>query len=642
MIKTKQRERFLIWGLVLAVFFTNLPVVYTYFYHDITGAPEAVKGSINLLAVSPGDGKTYLDGEWEFYWNRFIVSEPEQLSKPDLIVTVPGEWSKYKVNGNSLSAAGFGSYKITLTGLEYDNTITLFIPDFGGAYRVFIDGQLTAESGVVSKDIDEIFTSPKVDLYPVTLSAAMTHEAVIEVATTRFSGLYMTPVLSDYHQIVRENSFRYALRFILFGVALFSLISLIAMYMLSVRRKLHSFWLPVMIFSILIRIMLTSEFYSIWQHVLFFGLSYESTNELMYLSTFVLKYLMIFLAEEQCGVAFKKQEKMGFLIYYIFLYFIYLFVPLAIYNHYLSVLVPVLTYVLDVYLFHKIYRSCRTLKKFGILIFWSAIFVAMGLAIDSYYINGKIYMNLSLTLLIFFTVFALIMSCVYAMRSGDLYDDFTKSSSRLELANSQIAMQKDYYDALSGQMNEIREMKHDIRHFIGVMSRLSQESRFDELKAFLSEYSEKTEMEQLSVFCENAIANSIIGYYYLRAKEFGISFESRCNIGRQSLMSDSDLCIVLGNALENAVYACRRMENSDRRFVSIEVAIVKKQRLIKVENSYNGCIEVRGGRFVSTKGEKSHGLGIGNIEKVMASYNGFINIEYDEKEFTLNAAFPEI
>jgi sensor histidine kinase regulating citrate/malate metabolism len=190
-------------------------------------------------------------------------------------------------------------------------------------------------------------------------------------------------------------------------------------------------------------------------------------------------------------------------------------------------------------------------------------------------------------------------------------------------------------------MNEIRETKHDIRHFIGTMSRFAEEGRFDELKEFLKEYGEKTEMKQLPMFCENVVANSIIGYYYLRANESGIPFESRCNIGRQTTMSDSDICIVLGNALENAVEACRQMNNSETRFVSIEAGAIKVQWLLKVKNSYNGQLEIKDERYISSKKSKSHGLGIRNIEKVAEAYGGFVKIEHDDKEFVLMVAVPE-
>lgn len=140
--------------------------------------------------------------------------------------------------------------------------------------------------------------------------------------------------------------------------------------------------------------------------------------------------------QEQCGIEFVKREKIGFLVYYILLYLIYLLVPNSIYNQYLSVLVPMLTYVLDFYLFFKTYYGRQTMKKFGEVVLLGVIFVIAGLTVDSYYTNGKIYMNMSLTLLFFFTLFALIMNWVYAIRGLDIYDDFIKSSSRLEMASN--------------------------------------------------------------------------------------------------------------------------------------------------------------------------------------------------------------
>lgn len=641
MIKKKKNELFLIGSLVLTVFFINLPVVYTYFYHDITGDPKAFDGVIDLSYVDNIDKKIYLDGEWEFYWKHFIVSEREEFHNPDLIMKVPDEWSNYKINGEYLPAGGFASYRLNMIGIQHENNVSLFIPDFGGAYKVFIDGTLVAESGIVSKNIDKIFTVPKTNLYPLTLSAGLKHEVVIEVATKRFSGLYMTPILSNYHQTMSENNLRNAIRFILFGIALFCFLSLLAMYTMIVRRKLLFYWMPIIIFFILIRIMLTSEFYSLWQPVLFFDISYESTNELMYFTTFVLKYMLIFFVQEQCGIEFSKGEKIGFLFYYLCLYFIYLFIPQSLYNNYLSVLVPMLSYVLDIYMFAKIYRDRGKLKKFSISVYWCGILIIMGLAIDSYYINGKIYMDMSMTLLLLFTLCAIIIVCIYVMRSIDLYDDFAISYSRLEFLNSQINIQKEHYNALRGQINEVREMKHDIHHFIGVMRRLVDDGELDKLKIFLSEYGEKIKKEDLPIFCENVVANSIIGYYYLQAKKYGINFESRCNFESEIPISDSDICIILGNALENAIDACRQMDNTQMRFVSAQAGKIKNQRLLMVKNSYSGRIEVRDGQFITSKASKSHGFGIRNIEKVIESYGGFVKIEYDEKEFTLMLATPE-
>lgn len=642
MIKSKQRL-FLIIGLVLSIMIIFLPVIYTRYYHELTGASLAVNGTLHVTSEYKNrqNHRIHLDGQWAFYWKQLLVTEPEPQDQPDLIMNVPDKWSRYPVDGQNLPTAGYGSYKLTLTGLAYDDAVSADIPDFGGAYRVFLDGRLAAQSGILSKDPGKVFTVPTVERYPVILNDGTVHEVIIEIATSRFSGLYMTPELNDFQQIMREESTRTAIRFILFGIALFSFISLLATYATMVRRKFNSLWLPVMIFFILIRIMLTSEFYGFWQPLLFFNLPYESTNELMYFTTFIMKFLLIFLVQEQCGIHISNRAKIGFLVYYALLYFIFLFIPEQIYSNYLSNILPALTYALDIYLFIKVYIGQAEIKKFGLIVFISAMLIIIGLTLDSYYISGIIYMNLSLALLFCLSGFLLIMNWVYTLRVGDLYDDLTQTASRLDFANSQITMQKQYYAALSEQMTEVREIKHDFRHIIGAMSRLADESRFTDLTSFLNEYSQKTESERLPVFCENIVANSIIGYYCLRAKENGIHFDSYCKIDRQNAISDSDLCIILGNALENAIDACLRMTNDDSQFVSISMGTMNKQQLLKVKNSYSGGLETRDGRYISSKVEKSHGFGLRNIEKVVVSYGGFIKIEHSEKEFTLMAAIPD-
>lgn len=640
MVKESRHTKvYLIGGLIFVLFFTHLPVVYTLFYHSLTGAPTAENGSIDCTLHSPSQTMV-LDGKWEFYWNRLIASEPHPDEKPDFLIGVPDYWSKYKIDGNWLPPGGFASYRLMLRGLNYARPITVYIPDFGGAYRVYIDGELSAESGIISKNAKDIFTTPNVKLSPEMLSTEKEHEIVIEVASARFSGLYMAPSLKDYDRAVQTNSSRDAIRHILFGIVLSSLIILIVLYWLSFRKNLRSAWLPVMAFFVLLRIMLTTEFYSFWQKTVFFNLSYETTNELMFFVTFVLKFLLIFLFQEQFELVFSKKEKIFFFYYYAAIYLAYLFIPHGIYNRYLTILLPVSTFALEGYSFFKVYFSRRQLKKFGLLMYGGVILAISGLIVDCYYINGNIYLDMSLTLLIMFSAYLLILSLVYALRIADLYNDFAVSSTRLALARSQIAMQKEYFDTLSGQINEIRGIKHDMRHFTSVIKRLAEEGHTDDVIRLLSEYTEETETDPLPVFCENIVANSILGYYYLKSKKADIQFRCVCSIQKQLNVSDSDLCIVLGNALENAIEACEKIANSDARFISAEVRNINGQLLIKVANSYNGCLKMKGNTFLSTKSGEFHGIGIQNIKKVVESYNGFVKMENNERIFTLMAAFP--
>lgn len=193
---------------------------------------------------------------------------------------------------------------------------------------------------------------------------------------------------------------------------------------------------------------------------------------------------------------------------------------------------------------------------------------------------------------------------------------------------------------MSEQINEIREVKHDIRHFVGAIKRLAEDERYNELNSFLNELAEITETDPLPIFCDNAVANSILGYYFLMAKKSGIQFYCACSIQKRLSINDSDLCIVMGNAIENAIEACEKLDNKQDRFVSVEARTINNQLLIKIENSYDGCLTLQNGGFVSTKREKSHGLGMKNIKRIVEANGGFIKTAYDGSLFTLMAAFP--
>lgn len=630
----------LILGMLLSTTISHIPVIFSLLYHRLSETPPAVNAVLSLSCKSDNN-RIIMDGEWEFYWKHLLITDNDSVTEPDFYIRVPDYWSKYCLSGTYLPPDGYASYRLIINGLMLDDTITVYIPDFGSAYKVFIDGKLTAESGIVSKNTSDIFTTTKVNLYPVKLSQSQEHEVVVEVATTRFSGLYMAPVLTSYERAVNNKNVRNTIRFLLFGIAVHSFFILVLGYIISYRLEKRSFLLPVMGLLVIFRIMLTTEFYSFWQNTIFFGSSYEAVNPVMFLVSFAFKYMLIFLIERLIGIMFSAKEKTGLLIYYTVLYFIYLFIPKGFYNRHLTILLPVCAFLMEFYAFFKIYHNRSKIKKYGMAIYFSTIVAIIGLIIDCYYINGNIYWNMSLALLITFTVYLIILSLISSIQAANMTRDYALSSARLMSTREQIAMQSEYYNALSAQINEIRAIRHDFRHFVGVLQSLVNDGRYAELKNFLNEYTKRTDMEPLPIFCENVVANSILGYYSLRLKENNISFQFTCVIPEKFPVADSDLCVILGNGLENAMEACIKMNSEETRYINVEAREVNQQFLIKITNTFNGIIKQEKDRFISTKETPYHGIGLQNIKRVVAEYRGYIKTDYNQSLFTLMVAFPK-
>lgn len=637
--KTKRVLRInLIAGFLFVLLFAHIPVFYTLFYNELTGAPKA-NASVIQIDNFTKDNRVILNGEWELYFDRLLVTAPGQSGQPDALASVPGYWSDYTADGKDIPAAGCGSYRLRLEGLPKSVSITVYIPNFGGAYRVFIDGELAAKSGVLSTETKEINTVPLADLYPVTLSNGQTHEIIIEMATTRFSGLYMAPVLSDYEAAISHQKTQSNIRFLLFDIVLVSFFILILLSVLSRGKKLSAVWLPGLMLCVLLRLMLSSEFFAVWQNTIFGGLSYEDSNPLLYLVTFVLKMLLIYLIQDQFCIVFSRKEKLFFTFYYGAIFLVYLFVPQSFYNIHLSLAVPIASFALEIYAFFKLLLGRPQFTQFGLFVYWGIIIALAGLTVDCYYLGGYVYPDMSLALLIMLTVCLISISFAYTFRLASIYRDLAVAKSMFNHAKKQIIIQKEYYDSLSCQINEVRAVRHDMHHFINVMNVLVKENRIEELKRFLNSYSEKTDTSPLPVFCQNSVVNSILGYYYLQAGTEKIAFRCECSISATILVDDMDLCVVLGNALENALEACKKIEEADR-FISIHIQVLSGQLLIKVENSYQGDVKLQDDKLLSSKTKGIHGIGLQSIKNIAERYGGYIKATYENNLFTVMVAFP--
>jgi sensor histidine kinase regulating citrate/malate metabolism len=82
-------------------------------------------------------------------------------------------------------------------------------------------------------------------------------------------------------------------------------------------------------------------------------------------------------------------------------------------------------------------------------------------------------------------------------------------------------------------------------------------------------------------------------------------------------ISDSDLCIVFGNCVENAIEACRKI--SGERFIRINSKLTGKMLAITVDNSFDGIIESEGGVYLSRKHE-GEGVGTSSVKAVARKY----------------------
>ena len=112
------------------------------------------------------------------------------------------------------------------------------------------------------------------------------------------------------------------------------------------------------------------------------------------------------------------------------------------------------------------------------------------------------------------------------------------------------------------------------------------------------------------------------------------------------MLSDVELCTVLGNLLENAVDACNRIsvreESDSEKYITISSHETDGQWFILVENTYDGIVLPKNNRYLSRKDthSKRFGIGLESIKDIIEKHNGNLDIYPKETVFRVGITLP--
>lgn len=102
-----------------------------------------------------------------------------------------------------------------------------------------------------------------------------------------------------------------------------------------------------------------------------------------------------------------------------------------------------------------------------------------------------------------------------------------------------------------------------------------------------------------------------------------------------------DLCVLVGNALDNAIEACLKLEDTAVRRILVKSLRRGGFVALSVRNSFDGRLATQGGLLRSTKPDaENHGYGLSNIRRTAAAYGGEVSCRRQGKEFVLTLLFP--
>ncbi len=244
-------------------------------------------------------------------------------------------------------------------------------------------------------------------------------------------------------------------------------------------------------------------------------------------------------------------------------------------------------------------------------------------------------------------MFLSLMSILYGVQLfQDMIDLNRERSSRIIL-EKQIAGMQEHVKEVEYIYSGVRSMKHDMKNTLAVIMQLASGKEDMEntgLQEYLSELNQTFNKLDIQFKTGNTVVDTLLNMKY---HEVIRTIPDIQICAEKLLFSDSlniqsyDIGVIIGNALDNAMDACRKLKEEQREaqiFIRLSSFIKGKMLFLEVENSFNGeIIKRKQSEFPATDkaDKKAHGMGLMNIKNTAEKYHGAVDWSVDNKVFTL-------
>lgn len=202
----------------------------------------------------------------------------------------------------------------------------------------------------------------------------------------------------------------------------------------------------------------------------------------------------------------------------------------------------------------------------------------------------------------------------------------------VSLMEKQVEAQKKHHKILLENTEKVKAQRHDLRHQLTVIRSLSKNKDDNTLTSYIDTLIAEIPSGHNTIYCENIAVNAIISHYATLAEKYGIELTIKLNIPEHiEQISDSNLCVILGNLFENAIEACDRMTEG-HKFIRLHSRLQYETLTITMDNSFDGKYIENDGKFVSRKREEI-GTGLTSVTAVAEKHGGGVRFEADRFVF---------
>lgn len=213
-------------------------------------------------------------------------------------------------------------------------------------------------------------------------------------------------------------------------------------------------------------------------------------------------------------------------------------------------------------------------------------------------------------------------------RQHDLYERIMQEDIlRLQVTNMTARVEE-----LTAADEKFRIERHNYRHKMKTIASLVELRQYEELALLVKEYNEAFQKTQVVRYCKSAVLDAVLSTYIKTAESKGIKVDVGLAFPENITVNETELATVLANALENAINASEKLEESHRH---IEIKVLCKPRfMIMIRNNFDGKVEFDD-QGIPVNREEEHGFGTLSIVAFCNKHNAHYMFKATDQKFAL-------
>lgn len=225
----------------------------------------------------------------------------------------------------------------------------------------------------------------------------------------------------------------------------------------------------------------------------------------------------------------------------------------------------------------------------------------------------------------------------YQMKHDEIEREYAEKRKEYELIELKNRMQEEYNVKIQEEQNNIRNIKHNIKNYLcsiyGYIEQGESETAMKQIDGILQRL---TKPGQLTNYTGHIGIDSILDEKMAIARRKNFKIEEKYEMVNPGIVETTDLVIILGSALDNAIEALDRIEDDTEKEMYVRIGCNDSYLIIVVGNTVKDGHNIDFDHTSKESMKKDHGYGVNDIKRLAMKYDGYARYEVTDDYVKVN------